>query len=949
MRQPVVSIGTILLLLLVGGVFAEDDQSPAERVRELRLKGRYGDALAAVAKGEKPADPACVAEHAEILLETGKLIEAEKVALSAPKDARCRTLAAESRFRRGMAAEALKLAEAVLADEEDFARARFLVAEIHREAGRREAAAEAYAWFFDFHAMNEVGDAESLTLIALASLRLAHLMPDTEMDFRPGMKILDTVTGGIRGVTAIDEDYLPAYVAKAEMYLTVYQDKSAKKWLTKALEKNPRYVPAIYWSARQMDFEWNSVGAAKRCEEALSVDPSCLPAREFIAAFRLSDRRYDDARKQLQKALEVNPKRKEARGLLAVIDFLTGDRKGFDRRVKELLAEDAKFSRVYRDLAQALEQQRRFEDAQSWAKKAVATDDTDYLAWWIVGRNLVHMAKEEEARAALKKSEALDPGGHYSGEAFRHNMIEVLGHLEEFAESRSKNFRFKIHVGENAILSRYYRRFFERSWDLLTKKYGFIPEGPILTEVFHIHKDFAARTIGLPGIGALGACFGKVITLDSPSARPAGKFTWASTAHHEFAHVITLQLSKYRVPRWFTEGLSVYEERKFADWWERDMDRVLYDRHRAGEIYPILEFNGVFRGGDVLFAYYLGGLMCEFLDDEFGFGKIIAMLKAYGEEKQTVQVLRDVLGVTPEEYDEGFRRWVDAYVADYRLMPRWSNKALTGFRERVAENPKDVDALTKIAWAYLHRGNTVDAMSWLGRAWALDKKSPDILALRGRIAMDAGRTDKAVEWYGKYLEAGGDDFTTRMHLAKLAEGENDFEAAFAHTEAARKCFPVSPEPWLALARMRQGEGDLEGWMKATEQAARLMNTDIPIRLKLAAYFDEAEDWAKLAEILTQVVLIYPLAIDEDSAMSIHARLARAHSKLKRHAEAALEYEVALELGIPREEEAAVRCELAETLLLLGRTKDARFHARSALDIDPECSPAKEVLERLRSR
>jgi len=951
MRPRVKFISIVLLLLLAPVARADEEGAAAERARELRAKGRYRDALAAITKAESPADPACTAEHAELLLETGKYAEAEKVARAAGKDARCRTLAAESLFLRGRYAEALELAQAVLADEEEFARARYLVAELHREEGRREAAAEAYVWFFDYHAMNELKDPEALTLVALASLRLAQLLPDVEMEFNPTLNILDSITGvsGARRVKGIDEDYLPAYLAKAELYLAVYKDKSAKKWLQKALAKNPRYAPAQYWMAHQMAFEWNAVGGASRCEDALAVNPSFVPAREFIAEVRIGDRHYAEAREQLTRALAVNPKRKAARGLLAVIDFLTGDRKGFDRRVKELLTEDPKFSRVYRDLAGALEQQRRFEHAGRWAKEAVETDETDYLAWWLVGRNLVHMAKEEEAKKALEKSEKLDPGGHYSSEAFRYNMIKVLGHLEEFSESRSKNFRFKIHVGENAILSRYYRIFLERSWDMLTEKYGFVPEGPILTEVFHIHADFAALTIGLPGIGALGACFGKVITLDSPSARAPGEFTWASTAHHEFAHVITLQLSKGRVPRRFTEGLSVYEERKYAAWWERDMDRSLYDRHVAGEVYPILEFNAGFRGRDMMFAYYLGGLMCEFLDDEFGFEKIVEMLRAYGEDKQTPQVLQDVLGVSPAEYDERFRKWVGAYVADYRLVPRWSKKSLTKFRERAAGNPKDVEALARIAWTYFQRGNSVDALMWLGRAWALSKTRPDLLALRGRIAMDAGRKDKAREWYEKYLAAGGDDFETRMHLAKLAEDVNEFEAALAHSEAARRCFPVSPEPWLALARMRQGEGDLAGSMAAMERAARLMNTDIPIRMKLAAWYEETEEWAKLAGILTQVVYIYPLAIDEDSSMAVHARLARALSRLKRHEEASLEFEVALELGIPRESEAAVRADLAGTLLLLGRVKDARFHAETALDIDPDCAPAKEVLERVRPR
>jgi tetratricopeptide (TPR) repeat protein len=341
--------------------------------------------------------------------------------------------------------------------------------------------------------------------------------------------------------------------------------------------------------------------------------------------------------------------------------------------------------------------------------------------------------------------------------------------------------------------------------------------------------------------------------------------------------------------------------------------------------------------------------MCEYMVERYGFEKIVAMLKAYGEDKQTEQVLSEVLGISPAEYDDGFREWVGRYVSGYRLFPRWSKKALTKFRERAAEDPKDVDALAKIAWAYFQRGNSVDALSWLGRAWALDPKRPDLLALRGRVAMSTGRKDKAREWYGKYLDAGGDDFDTRMHLAKLAEEENAFDQAFEHIEAAHRAFPPSPGPLLEIARLKQGEGDLPGAMEALADAARRMNTDIPVRMKLAAYYEENEDWAKLAEVLEEVVLIYPLAAEEDASLTVHARLARALARLKRNEDAAFEFEVALELGVPREAEADVRAELAAVLLLLGRTKDAEFHAKAALDIAPGHAGATEVLERVRAR
>ena len=91
--------------------------------------------------------------------------------------------------------------------------------------------------------------------------------------------------------------------------------------------------------------------------------------------------------------------------------------------------------------------------------------------------------------------------------------------------------------------------------------------------MFPKHDDFAVRNLGLPGmIGALGACFGRVVTLDSPHARPPGEYNWQPTLWHELAHVVTLQLSNNRVPRWLTEGISVWEERRGRPEWGREMD-----------------------------------------------------------------------------------------------------------------------------------------------------------------------------------------------------------------------------------------------------------------------------------------------------------------------------------------------------------------------------------------
>ena len=59
------------------------------------------------------------------------------------------------------------------------------------------------------------------------------------------------------------------------------------------------------------------------------------------------------------------------------------------------------------------------------------------------------------------------------------------------------------------------------------KKFGFQPEGKSLFEIFSRAKNtdghgwFSARMVGLPYIGTVGACAGRMVAMQSPNDAPA--------------------------------------------------------------------------------------------------------------------------------------------------------------------------------------------------------------------------------------------------------------------------------------------------------------------------------------------------------------------------------------------------------------------------------------------
>ena len=120
----------------------------------------------------------------------------------------------------------------------------------------------------------------------------------------------------------------------------------------------------------------------------------------------------------------------------------------------------------------------------------------------------------------------------------------------------------------------------ERYRDYVTR-YGFEPRGPITFELYGDARAFAVRTVGLPGIGVAGVCFGRIITSQSPTNHA---FNWGMVLAHELAHVFAIELSRSRVPRWFTEGLSEVETMRARPEWTRHDDIALYGAELRGDL-----------------------------------------------------------------------------------------------------------------------------------------------------------------------------------------------------------------------------------------------------------------------------------------------------------------------------------------------------------------------------
>jgi tetratricopeptide (TPR) repeat protein len=201
----------------------------------------------------------------------------------------------------------------------------------------------------------------------------------------------------------------------------------------------------------------------------------------------------------------------------------------------------------------------------------------------------------------------------------------------------------------------------------------------VQVEVYPDHEDFAVRTTGMPGLGALGVTFGKVVAMDSPSAARPGDFNWGSTLWHEMSHVFVLTATNYRVPRWFTEGLAVHEEGEHSPEWKDRLTPEVLVALRDKKLLPVTKLDRGFvypeYPSQVVVSYFQAGSICDFVQVKWGEEKLLDMVHSFAKLQTTEQAIQQDLGLAPEEFDKQYLAWIgQQYGLEAAHFDEWREK-----------------------------------------------------------------------------------------------------------------------------------------------------------------------------------------------------------------------------------------------------------------------------------
>ena len=558
-----------------------------------------------------------------------------------------------------------------------------------------------------------------------------------------------------------------------ELFLATYQVGDAQGLFGEALAIDPAHSAAKLGLARVALGRFEA-RAQQLVEEVLQAEPDNIGAQLLLARMTLEVGDNARAGQVLNAPLAAKDVlfRLDAMALAAALDHLAGKVPSpWEARALEI---HPGYGALFETVAHFYIITRRYRQAITALERAVAIDPRLWSAHATLGINLLRINRFEDARRALVLAHDGDP---YNVEVV--NTLRLLDSLDRWRVLEEDRLILRTDPAESGALAPHVRRLVADAVRVVGERYGFIPSYPVVVELYPNHQDFAVRTSGLPGIGVLGVAFGDVVAMDSPSARGVDEgFDWASALWHELAHVITLGATDNLVSRWFSEGVSVFEE------WETGPSRfqrseagedagqrravplAVVAAHREGQLLPVATLDeGFIRPqypGQVMVSYTQAGLLCEYIANAHGQDALRRILVAYRTGKDTVGAVETALDVSHSALGTAFASYLDARFAGIdpdgfaQAMGEASAAASQGdwpgaaaaARRAVSSNPNAVDppsAYPLLAEAEDQQGRRDAAIETLKAYWRAGGRSTQALARLGAWLEQAGDPGEALQ------------------------------------------------------------------------------------------------------------------------------------------------------------------------------------------------------------
>lgn len=672
--------------------------------------------------------------------------------------------------------------------------------------------------------------------------------------------------------------YLDGHLAVAELALAKHDRALAATALQK-LPKEAGEDPRYHYMLARAFAEDDRARATKAVADALALNPNHVDSLLFRADHLIDAEDFSAAEDVLKSVLTVDPGEPRAWAYRAAAAHLRGDEAGEKAAREKALARWPGDPHVEHLIGRKLSQDYRFKEGAAYQRKALEKDKRCLPAKAQLCLDLLRLGEETEGWKLAAEVFAAD--GY---NVVAHNLVALRDQLLKFRTISADGFVLRMEEKEADLYGQRALAVLQKARKVLCEKYGVRLDKAVTVEIFPRSQDFAVRTFGMPGAdGVLGVCFGPVITVNSPASQGKSPSNWEAVIWHEFCHTVTLHKTNNKMPRWLSEGISVYEESLENPAWGRWMTPRYREMTLGDDLIPLSKLTSAFMNAKsalhVQFAYFESALAVEFLVRQHGFDALKAVLDDLGAGLSVNEALERRTGRALAKLDSEF--------ADFAR----------GRAKAVAPNA---------TWEAPDLKPEADSVAV--RAWL--QKHPQSFWGRQRLC---ARLLQEQKWAEAEKELGG----LRELYPEYAGPSNAYEllaAVYRHT-----------------MRSKEEVAALEEWAKRDSDATAAHQ-------RLTELSTGAADWATAARNARLWLAVNPLT------PAPHRALAQAAERLNERSEATAAYRAVLRLGVP--DAAAVRYRLAVLLEQSGERDAARREVLKALEEAPRFRNAHELLLKL---
>ena len=542
-------------------------------------------------------------------------------------------------------------------------------------------------------------------------------------------------------------------------------------------------------------------------ETAISQNTNHVPSFLLLVDHLVDGEQYADAEKTLAKVLAVNPWQPEAWAYRAVLAHLRSDAAAESQSREKALRFWKTNPAVDHLIGEKLSQKYRFSEGAAAQRQALQFDQSFLPSKIQLAQDLLRLGEEKEGWTLAEEVQRADG---YDVTAY--NLGALHDSLGTFQTLTNSDFIIRMSKREAAIYGRQVLELLQRAKTNLCAKYAMELAQPTIVEIFPEQKDFAVRTFGMPGNpGFLGVCFGNVITANSPASQshPAN---WQAVLWHEFCHVVTLNLTHNKMPRWLSEGISVYEERQANPTWGQTMKPRYREMVLGEDLTPVSQLSAAFlmpkTDLHLQFAYFESALVVEFLVERFGPDSLQQILRDLGAGREINDAI-EARTAPLEEIEEEFTAFATERAQKLAPGLGWEKPALPSDEGLWGKNPTNFYALTREAKRLLADKKFKEAKAPLKKLLDLypsDTGPDNAHKLLAEAHRSLSETNLEREVLSALASLDADDLETYLRLTELCSAAKDWVGAAQNAERFLAVNPLLTEPYHSLARASEAIG-----------------------------------------------------------------------------------------------------------------------------------------------